>query len=71
MFRKCPHPTKSTRCQIAEELGLDPKQVKFWFQNKRTQIKVIYIYLFIYLFIFLFIFIKKILLSDNNHFTSV
>ncbi|KAK7332586.1 hypothetical protein VNO80_29339 [Phaseolus coccineus] len=39
MFRKCPHPTKSTRCQIAEELGLDPKQVKFWFQNKRTQIK--------------------------------
>ncbi|XP_047147495.1 homeobox-leucine zipper protein HDG11-like [Vigna umbellata] len=39
MFRKCPHPTKSTRSQIAEELGLEPKQVKFWFQNKRTQIK--------------------------------
>jgi len=65
MFRKCPHPTKTTRCQIAEELGLDPKQVKFWFQNKRTQIKVITIFIY-----FHFIFIKQ-KFSDNNHFASV
>ncbi|XP_021888059.1 homeobox-leucine zipper protein ROC8-like [Carica papaya] len=36
-FENCPHPDESQRRQLSRELGLDPKQVKFWFQNKRTQ----------------------------------
>ncbi|XP_052116397.1 homeobox-leucine zipper protein HDG8-like [Arachis duranensis] len=35
----CPHPDEAQRRQLAEEVGIEPKQVKFWFQNKRTQIK--------------------------------
>ncbi|KAM6546173.1 hypothetical protein CsatB_026909 [Cannabis sativa] len=38
-FTECPHPDENQRRQLGLELGLDPKQVKFWFQNKRTQIK--------------------------------
>ncbi|XP_027338253.1 homeobox-leucine zipper protein HDG11-like [Abrus precatorius] len=39
IFSECPHPDEGQRRQIAKELGLAPKQVKFWFQNKRTQKK--------------------------------
>ncbi|KAL3613369.1 hypothetical protein CASFOL_042782 [Castilleja foliolosa] len=38
-YKECPHPDKNQRQQLSRELGLDPKQIKFWFQNKRTQIK--------------------------------
>ncbi|KAJ1414384.1 START-like domain superfamily [Sesbania bispinosa] len=31
---------EAQRRQLADEVGLEPKQIKFWFQNKRTQIKV-------------------------------
>ncbi|KAG4387731.1 hypothetical protein AAZX31_09G025600 [Glycine max] len=41
LFRKCPNPDEIERRQIAKDLGLEPKQVKFWFQNKRTQKKTI------------------------------
>lgn len=38
-FKECPHPDENQRRQLGAELGLEPRQIKFWFQNKRTQIK--------------------------------
>ncbi|XP_020876074.1 homeobox-leucine zipper protein HDG9 [Arabidopsis lyrata subsp. lyrata] len=38
-FKECPHPDELQRRQLGEELNLKPKQIKFWFQNKRTQAK--------------------------------
>ncbi|KAK7308161.1 hypothetical protein VNO77_41758 [Canavalia gladiata] len=38
-FKQCPHPDDKQRKELSRELGLEPLQVKFWFQNKRTQIK--------------------------------
>jgi hypothetical protein len=39
-FKECPHPDDKQRKELSRELGLVPLQVKFWFQNKRTQMKV-------------------------------
>ncbi|ESW19454.1 hypothetical protein PHAVU_006G126500 [Phaseolus vulgaris] len=38
-IKDCPHPDEAQRRQLAAEIGLEPRQIKFWFQNKRTQIK--------------------------------
>ncbi|XP_054801451.1 homeobox-leucine zipper protein HDG11-like [Prosopis cineraria] len=38
-FKECPHPDEEQRKDLGKELGLEPKQIKFWFQNKRTQTK--------------------------------
>ncbi|KAF6136124.1 hypothetical protein GIB67_043276 [Kingdonia uniflora] len=38
-FKQCAHPDDKQRKELGIELGLDPLQVKFWFQNKRTQMK--------------------------------
>ncbi|KAG7033934.1 Homeobox-leucine zipper protein PROTODERMAL FACTOR 2, partial [Cucurbita argyrosperma subsp. argyrosperma] len=38
-FKECPHPDDKQRMDLSRELGLEPLQVKFWFQNKRTQMK--------------------------------
>ncbi|KAK2451406.1 homeobox-leucine zipper protein ANTHOCYANINLESS [Trifolium repens] len=38
-FKECPHPDEKQRVDLSRKLGLDNKQVKFWFQNKRTQMK--------------------------------
>ncbi|CAJ1962998.1 unnamed protein product [Sphenostylis stenocarpa] len=38
-IKDCPHPDEAQRRQLAIEIGLEPRQIKFWFQNKRTQIK--------------------------------
>ncbi|XP_072951679.1 homeobox-leucine zipper protein ROC2-like [Typha angustifolia] len=38
-FKECPHPDDKQRKAISNELGMKPLQVKFWFQNKRTQVK--------------------------------
>eukprot|EP00250_Pteridium_aquilinum_P017164 c23484_g1_i1 orf=617-2857(-) len=39
LFKECPHPDEKARLELSRELNLDPRQVKFWFQNKRTQMK--------------------------------
>ncbi|CAN4094180.1 unnamed protein product [Withania somnifera] len=38
-FKDCPHPDDKQRKELSRALGLEPLQVKFWFQNKRTQMK--------------------------------
>ncbi|KAJ8477749.1 hypothetical protein OPV22_021476 [Ensete ventricosum] len=38
-FKEWPHPDDKQRKELSRELGLEPLQVKFWFQNKRTQTK--------------------------------
>uniref|UniRef100_A0A453RZP2 Uncharacterized protein n=1 Tax=Aegilops tauschii subsp. strangulata TaxID=200361 RepID=A0A453RZP2_AEGTS len=38
-FKECPHPDDKQRKELSRSLSLEPLQVKFWFQNKRTQIK--------------------------------
>ncbi|XP_041023165.1 homeobox-leucine zipper protein MERISTEM L1-like [Juglans microcarpa x Juglans regia] len=38
-FKDCPHPDDKQRKELSRQLGLEPLQVKFWFQNKRTQMK--------------------------------
>nr|GEU80334.1 homeobox-leucine zipper protein meristem L1-like [Tanacetum cinerariifolium] len=38
-FKVCPHPDDKQRKELGRRLSLEPLQVKFWFQNKRTQIK--------------------------------
>ncbi|GAV58909.1 Homeobox domain-containing protein/START domain-containing protein [Cephalotus follicularis] len=39
MFKECPHPDEKQRLQLSRELNLAPRQIKFWFQNRRTQMK--------------------------------
>ncbi|CAH2059798.1 unnamed protein product [Thlaspi arvense] len=38
-FKECPHPDDKQRKDLGRQLGLDHLQIKFWFQNKRTQNK--------------------------------
>ncbi|KAI4319853.1 hypothetical protein MLD38_033403 [Melastoma candidum] len=38
-FKECQHPDDKQRKELGRQLGLEPLQVKFWFQNKRTQMK--------------------------------
>lgn len=39
-FKNCAHPDEKQRLEIGRRLGLESRQVKFWFQNRRTQLKV-------------------------------
>ncbi|XP_059290793.1 homeobox-leucine zipper protein GLABRA 2-like [Lycium ferocissimum] len=41
LFKESSHPDEKQRQQLCKQLGLDPNQVKFWFQNRRTQFKAI------------------------------
>ncbi|XP_073122598.1 homeobox-leucine zipper protein GLABRA 2 isoform X2 [Henckelia pumila] len=41
LFKESPHPDEKQRLHLSKHLGLHPRQVKFWFQNRRTQIKAI------------------------------
>ncbi|KAL1555576.1 Homeobox-leucine zipper protein roc7 [Salvia divinorum] len=38
-FKECPHPDAKQRNELSLALMLEPLQIKFWFQNKRTQMK--------------------------------
>ncbi|KAF5788093.1 putative transcription factor & lipid binding HD-SAD family [Helianthus annuus] len=38
-FKKNPHPTEKERTEIANKLNITINKVKFWFQNRRTQLK--------------------------------
>ncbi|KAJ1433761.1 START domain [Sesbania bispinosa] len=38
-FKESPHPDEKQRSDLSKRLGLENKQVKFWFQNRRTQMK--------------------------------
>ncbi|XP_022738572.1 homeobox-leucine zipper protein HDG5-like [Durio zibethinus] len=39
VFKERRHPDNKQRMKLSQELGLRPRQVKFWFQNRRTQMK--------------------------------
>ncbi|PQQ02620.1 hypothetical protein Pyn_21247 [Prunus yedoensis var. nudiflora] len=39
LFKECPQPNAKQRKELSRELGLEPFQVKWWFQNKRTHMK--------------------------------
>lgn len=39
VFKECPHPDEKQRMQLSRDLALEPRQIKFWFQNRRTQMK--------------------------------
>ncbi|KAK9102701.1 hypothetical protein Sjap_019955 [Stephania japonica] len=41
LFKESPHPDEKQRQQLSKKLGLAPRQIKFWFQNRRTQIKAV------------------------------
>ncbi|KAK1554216.1 hypothetical protein Q3G72_009350 [Acer saccharum] len=38
-FKEFSHPGEEQRNDLGAQLGLESKQIKFWFQNKRTQMK--------------------------------
>lgn len=39
-YQEFPHPDEKQRAELSNKLGLERKQIKFWFQNRRTQMKV-------------------------------
>ncbi|KAI5021013.1 hypothetical protein ZWY2020_054423 [Hordeum vulgare] len=38
-FNKCPHPDATQLADLSRDTGMEPRQIKCWFQNRRTQIK--------------------------------
>src|SRR5688572_1870155 len=40
LFQLSAHPDDPTRQELADKIGLEARQVKFWFQNQRTKTKV-------------------------------
>jgi len=44
VFKECPKPGEKKKLQLSKELALSYGQIRFWFQNKRTQTKVLLIF---------------------------
>ncbi|XP_058104816.1 homeobox-leucine zipper protein ANTHOCYANINLESS 2-like [Magnolia sinica] len=40
LFKECPHPDEKQRMELSKRLCLESRQIKFWFQNRRTQMKI-------------------------------
>ncbi|PVH35154.1 hypothetical protein PAHAL_7G112500 [Panicum hallii] len=40
LYQRYAHPDDSMRKELGARIGLDARQIKFWFQNRRTKIKV-------------------------------
>ncbi|TVU13810.1 hypothetical protein EJB05_37239, partial [Eragrostis curvula] len=40
LFQSCSHPDDETRRALGTKIGMDPQQIKNWFQNKRSQNKL-------------------------------
>ncbi|KAH0651763.1 hypothetical protein KY284_031675 [Solanum tuberosum] len=38
-FKECQRPSEDQQNQLGRKVGLDPKQIMIWFQNKRAQTK--------------------------------
>ncbi|KAE8705305.1 Homeobox-leucine zipper family protein [Hibiscus syriacus] len=38
-FKDCPHPDERQKRELSMRLGIEKKKIKFWFQNRRTQMK--------------------------------
>ncbi|KAK7277265.1 hypothetical protein RIF29_18416 [Crotalaria pallida] len=43
-FNNCPHPDEWQRLKLSRELSLDPKKIKYWFQNQRVKVKIDKVY---------------------------
>lgn len=39
VFQLNPYPNQETRSQLADQLGMSPRKVQIWFQNRRTKAK--------------------------------
>lgn len=53
VFKECPKPNEKQKLQLSKELALSYGQIRFWFQNKRTQMKVLAVFLIFFLYMIL------------------
>jgi hypothetical protein len=38
-FKVCPYPDETQSADLGRELGVQPQQIKFWFKNRRAQMR--------------------------------
>jgi hypothetical protein len=39
-YQRCDHPDEPTRRTLGAKIGLEARQVQYWFQNQRSQMQV-------------------------------